>query len=152
MAVTWTNTIKDFFTQYEIDHMKIVSKNDPTPIDLSSYASVKARIDDIWGMIGPGYMPPSWPNSNKTAFKQWMDNGMTQAAWQSTVKPLFNEFDIEHMKQITGNALKLDDYDSTKIWAGQIWDQVSNGYMPPGAWPQPKRDTFKAWMDAGMPE
>ena len=78
---------------------------------------------------------------------------MSQDTWNSTIKGLFTSLDTEHMKQVTGNALKLDDYDSTKTWAGQIWDQVNQGFMPPGGpWPQDKRDTFKAWMDAGMPQ
>ena len=145
--VTWNNTIKNFFSQYEIAHMKLVAG-----IDLSSYASVKENIGPIGRRIANGSMPPSWPPSNKTAFRQWMDGGMLEATWNSTVKGLFSKLDIEHMKQITGNALKLDNYDSTKIWAGQIWDQVSKGYMPPGAWPQEKRDTFKAWIDDKMPE
>src|ERR1700680_1681605 len=79
--------------------------------------------------------------------------------WTDNIKQQFRPFDISHMKQITGNALKLDDYESVKTWAGQIWVQVSNGYMPPG---NPWRDAdgsptkgykqnFKTWMDTGMP-
>lgn len=73
--------------------------------------------------------------------------------WTNTIKAQFNPQDINHMKQITGNSLKLDDYDSVKTWAGQIWDQVDNGYMPPGApWNDAYKKNFKTWMDSGMPQ
>jgi len=72
--------------------------------------------------------------------------------WENTIKGQFTAYDIQHMKQITGNALKLDDYQSVKTWAGQIWVQVSNGYMPPGGWPENFRQNFQTWMNAGMPE
>lgn len=73
--------------------------------------------------------------------------------WTNTIKGQFEGFDIEHMKQITGNALKLDDYASVKTWAGQIWTQVSQDFMPPGApWSAAYKQNFKTWMDSGMPE
>jgi len=72
--------------------------------------------------------------------------------WNNTIKQQFNQFDIDHMKQITGNALKLDDYESVKTWAGQIWNQVSNDYMPPGApWTADQKKNFETWMNSGMP-
>jgi hypothetical protein len=77
----------------------------------------------------------------------------TTITWTNTIKGQFNEYDTDHMKQITGNALKLDDYDSVKVWAGQIWDQVSNDFMPPGApWTDTQKSNFKTWMDNGMPQ
>jgi hypothetical protein len=73
--------------------------------------------------------------------------------WTNTIKGQFTDTDIEHMKQITGNALKLDDYDSVKVWAGQIWVQVDNGYMPPGEpWSDTYKSNFQTWMNSGMPE
>jgi hypothetical protein len=72
--------------------------------------------------------------------------------WNNTIKAQFDDFSIDHMKQITGNALKLDDYESVKTWAGQIWTQVSNDYMPPGdPWTDDQKTNFKTWMDGGMP-
>lgn len=72
--------------------------------------------------------------------------------WNNTIKQQFDSFDITHMKQITGNALKLDDYESVKTWAGQIWNQVNNGYMPPGnPWSQQWKSNFQTWMNTGMP-
>jgi hypothetical protein len=73
-------------------------------------------------------------------------------SWDN-IKGQFTPFDIDHMKQITGNALKLEDYESVKTWAGQIWVQVSNNYMPPGRpWSDTYKQNFKDWMDAGCPE
>ena len=73
--------------------------------------------------------------------------------WTNTIKGQFTDTDIEHMKQITGNALKLDDYDSVKTWAGQIWVQVDNNYMPPGEpWSAIYKTNFQTWMNSGMPE
>ncbi len=151
MAVTWTNTIKDFFSWYDIEHMKLITGGS---LDLSSYDSVKSNVDAIWGRVSNGTMPPGagWRQSKRNTFKAWMDAGMPQATWDTSIKKLFDSLDVEHMKQVTGNNLKLDDYNSVKIAAGEIWAQVSQGYMPPGgAWPQEKRNTFKAWMDAGTP-
>jgi hypothetical protein len=74
--------------------------------------------------------------------------------WDNTIKQLFTPQDINHMKEITGNALKLDDHESVKTWAGQIWVQVENDDMPPNpknAWDQVKKKNFKEWMDNGMP-
>lgn len=73
--------------------------------------------------------------------------------WNSTIKQQFDDgFSIEHMKQITGNALKLDDYESVKTWAGQIWNQVNNDYMPPGdPWTPEQKANFQTWMNSGMP-
>jgi len=73
--------------------------------------------------------------------------------WTNTIKAQFKAFDISHMKQITGNALKLDDYQSVKTWAGQIWVQVNNDYMPPGnPWSPTYKQNFQTWMNSGMPE
>ena len=58
------------------------------------------------------------------------------------------------MKQITGNALKLDDYESVKTWAGQILDQVNSNSMPPppNNWSPTYKANFQSWIDAGCPE
>lgn len=78
---------------------------------------------------------------------------MATITWTNTIKDQFNAGDIRHMKQITGNALKLDDYQSVKTWAGQIWNQISNDYMPPGgAWSDKYKSNFQTWMNSGMPE
>jgi hypothetical protein len=85
--------------------------------------------------------------------RPWGTTGISVAiTWNNTIKQQFDDFSIDHMKQITGNALKLDDYQSVKTWAGQIWNQVSNDFMPPGdPWTQDQKNNFKAWMDNGMP-
>lgn len=78
---------------------------------------------------------------------------MAAITWTNTIAAQFTTYDISHMKQITGNALKLDDYDSVKTWSGQIWNQVSNDYMPPGGpWSAAYKTNFKTWMDSGMPK
>src|ERR1700735_1123391 len=82
---------------------------------------------------------PSGRN-RKAGLLEGRDSVATTITWTNTIKGQFNEYDTDHMKQITGNALKLDDYENVKVWAGQIWDQVSNGFMPPG---DPWTDTQK---------
>lgn len=73
--------------------------------------------------------------------------------WNNAIKAQFRGIDITHMKQVTGNNLKLDDYQSVKTAVGEIWDQVSNDLMPPGKpWSAQFKDNFKTWMESGAPE
>jgi hypothetical protein len=73
--------------------------------------------------------------------------------WNDPIKGQFTPFDIGHMKQVTGNALKLDDYESVKTWAGQILDQVNTDSMPPGSpWSATYKQNFQDWINAGCPE
>jgi hypothetical protein len=73
--------------------------------------------------------------------------------WTDPIKGQFTSQDIRHMKQITGNALKLDDYESVKTWAGQILDQVNSDSMPPGGpWSPAYKQNFQDWINAGCPE
>jgi hypothetical protein len=73
--------------------------------------------------------------------------------WNDSIKGQFTDFDISHMKQITGNALKLDDYESVRTWASQILDQVNSGSMPPGnPWSDTYKQNFQSWMNSGCPE
>lgn len=71
--------------------------------------------------------------------------------WMDHIRSQFTSIDINHMKQVTGNALKLDDYESVKTWAGQIWVQVDGNFMPPNPWNDDYKRNFKTWMDSGMP-
>ena len=73
--------------------------------------------------------------------------------WNNTIRQQFRGIDVTHMKQVTGNNLKLDDFNSVRTAAGEIWDQVSNNHMPPGKpWSTEFKENFKTWMENGMPE
>ena len=84
-AVTW-NTIKTYFRQTDIDHMKKVSGG---KIDLSSCASVAANAQDIYNMVctdpnNPdcqGAMPPdqNWSTEWQQNFLSWMNAGSSCA-------------------------------------------------------------------------
>ncbi len=66
------------------------------------------------------------------------------------IRPLFRTVDVNHMKQL---GLDLSSYDDVKDHASDIYDQVSNGGMPPlpdRPWSQERVQTFKIWMDDGM--
>lgn len=79
-GVTWA-TIKTYFRQTDIDHMK---KVDPT-IDLSNCASVAAHAKNIYNMVctdpnNPdcqGAMPPdqNWSDEWQKNFLSWMQAG-----------------------------------------------------------------------------
>jgi hypothetical protein len=78
---TW-DTIKTYFRQTDIDHMKNVSKG---KIDLSNCASVAANAQDIYNMVctdpnNPncqGAMPPdqNWSDEWQQNFLAWMNAG-----------------------------------------------------------------------------
>jgi hypothetical protein len=71
-------------------------------------------------------------------------------AW-TQIKELFTEDDISMMESITGD-LNLADCESVKEWGQRIYEQVSDGLMPPGdAWPTERVELFKQWMDEGSP-
>jgi hypothetical protein len=80
-AVTW-ETIKGYFRQQDIDHMKRQSGG---RIDLSSCASVAANAQDIYAHVctdpnNPdcqGDMPPdgSWSDEWQQNFLAWMNAG-----------------------------------------------------------------------------
>jgi hypothetical protein len=64
------------------------------------------------------------------------------------IRPLFRNVDIEHMKPL---GLDLSSYDDVRDRADDIYDQVSNGSMPPDqSWSQDLIQLFRDWMDGGM--
>jgi hypothetical protein len=64
------------------------------------------------------------------------------------IRPLFRNVDIEHMKPL---GLDLSSYDDVCDRADDIYDQVSNGFMPPDQpWSQDLIQLFRDWMDGGM--
>jgi photosystem II stability/assembly factor-like uncharacterized protein len=70
--------------------------------------------------------------------------------WHGAIRPLFTDGDIHCMKRMRG--LDLGDYQSVKIMARMIYEQVARGTMPPGRpWSLEQVTCFKRWMDAGCP-
>ena len=71
-------------------------------------------------------------------------------AW-TQIRELFTEEDIDMMETITDD-LNLADCESVKAWGERIYEQVSEGGMPPGGpWPSEHVELFKQWMDEGSP-
>jgi hypothetical protein len=170
MAITWLNPIKGYLAP-SAAHMKQVTGG---AIDLSSYISVKTNLSDIWDQISSKSMPPGggWPDNQIADFKAWMDAGtpmgatadapdhtpMTNAptantiTWTNTIQKYLSGYAVTHMKQVTGGNLDLSSYDDVKSQVKSIWLVIHAGEMPPGGWPQKKRDDFQAWMAAGCPK
>lgn len=71
--VTWT-TIRTYFTQTDIDHMKGITGG---KLDLSSCSSVAQNAQNIYRMVSSGAMPPGkrWPPEWIANFKSWMTSG-----------------------------------------------------------------------------
>ena len=74
MAITWNNTIKAYFTQRDIDHMKQIQPQ----LDLGDYTSVKdnavlvyQRLSDKVHPMPPGGWPQAWIDN----FKAWTEAG-----------------------------------------------------------------------------
>ena len=72
-------------------------------------------------------------------------------SFKTDIVPLFTSVDIEHMSRL---EVPLDDYAymSRPDNAAGVYDQVSNGTMPPSAsgeqpWSEDKVQLFKQWMD-----
>jgi hypothetical protein len=80
---TWETPIRDFFNQIDISHMMEISRGWPVPLDLGSYASVKAHGQEIYDDVSADNMPrpPSelWSDTMKACFKKWMDNGYPES-------------------------------------------------------------------------
>ena len=76
---------------------------------------------------------------------------MAQLSFEKDIKPLMTAADQQHMLFM----FDLWSYDEVKDNAGDIYDSVSNGRMPPaqqgGPWSKDKVDLFKQWMDDGYP-
>lgn len=74
-------------------------------------------------------------------------------SFKTEIVPLFTSVDIEHMSRL---EVPLDDYAymSQPDNAAGVYDQVSNGTMPPSGsgeqpWSEDKVQLFKEWMDGG---
>jgi hypothetical protein len=77
--------------------------------------------------------------------------------WTNDVAKLFTAKDVAHMKQVTGGALDLSSYDSTKVFASKIYQEVSSGAMPPpgsgeSPWSKEMVNTFGCWVKQGCPQ
>jgi hypothetical protein len=77
--------------------------------------------------------------------------------WTANIQGLFTQTDITHMLQKTNNALNLGDYNSVKVWATKIYQEVSNGAMPPAgsgenSWTPTMVNTFGCWIQQGCPQ
>jgi hypothetical protein len=74
--------------------------------------------------------------------------------WTNDIQKLFTSVDVAHMKGVTQGALDLSDYNSTKIWAAKIYQEVSSGDMPPAGsgenqWTPAMVNTFGCWIQQG---
>ena len=77
--------------------------------------------------------------------------------WTNNIQQMFTQEDIDHMKQVTGGALDLSNYNSVKIWASKIYQEVSSGAMPPPGsgeqpWSAAMINTFACWIQQGTPQ
>lgn len=79
--------------------------------------------------------------------------------WSNDIKQLFTPLDVDHMK--TAKNIDLSDYNSVKIWAVQIYNEVvagpANNGMPPAqsgeaAWTAAMINTFGCWIKQGCPQ
>jgi hypothetical protein len=72
-----------------------------------------------------------------------------------TIRQQFNDDDINHMKEVKGDAWDLGDCKAVWQYRKEIWSAVSNKRMPPNdPWPQEWLDNFEQWMkglDPGCP-
>jgi len=78
---------------------------------------------------------------------------MAAVSFAKDIAPLFTKIDVEHMCNVTQCALRLNDYDSVKSSATDIYNAVSGGFMPPapeGPWSQDKVALFNQWIQDGM--
>ncbi|MDP9263864.1 MAG: hypothetical protein M3O85_06035 [Acidobacteriota bacterium] len=84
-------------------------------------------------------------------------NCPNKVTWTNDIAKLFTATDVAHMKGVTGGALDLSSYQSVKIWAAKIYQEVSAGHMPPpgsgeGPWTPAMVNTFGCWIQQGCPQ
>ena len=79
---------------------------------------------------------------------------MKPTSFQTDIRPLFTERDIEGMRK----GFNLESYDEVKTHAAAIYDRirgVGGAVMPPppqageGPWPQSRIELFAKWMGDG---
>jgi hypothetical protein len=93
------------------------------------------------GNYGPDFIRPSLAGTPPEP--------TASVSFKSQILPLFTSTDIAHMK---GFGVQLDDYAwmSQPQNAGNVYQQVSSGSMPPSdPWPQSDVQLFKAWIAGG---
>ncbi len=74
----------------------------------------------------------------------------TNPTWYATIRNMFNTMDVSHMR---AQGIDLANYNDVKNHAGDIYQQVAAGNMPPGApWPPTSVATFLTWMNNGYPK
>jgi len=72
----------------------------------------------------------------------------TAMVFESTIKPLFRQKDREAMRF----AFDLWSYDDVSAHADAILQRVEDGSMPcDGTWSDEQQQTFRRWIDEGMP-
>lgn len=81
----------------------------------------------------------------------------SSVTWTNDIQAMFTQTDVDHMKQVTGGALDLSNYNSVKIWASKIYSEVAGGAMPPpgsgeSPWSQDMVNTFGCWIQQGTPQ
>lgn len=77
--------------------------------------------------------------------------------WTVDIKGLFTAVDVDHMKRVTNGALDLSSYQSVKVWATKIYQEVSSGAMPPAGsgeneWTPAMVNTLGCWIQQGCPQ
>jgi len=76
------------------------------------------------------------------------DERSTPMVFDSTIKPLFRQKDREAMRF----AFDLWSYDDVSTHADAILQRVEDGSMPcDGTWSDEQQQTFRTWIDEGMP-
>ncbi|MBI3942782.1 MAG: hypothetical protein HY326_07190 [Chloroflexi bacterium] len=72
-SLSFARDIRPLFTENDIGEMKAIAG-----FDLSQYADVKDRAQDIYERVGDGSMPcdEPWPADRVATFKAWMESGM----------------------------------------------------------------------------
>lgn len=74
----------------------------------------------------------------------------TSPTWYAQIRDMFTSVDRDHMAR---QGLDLASYDAVMNHAGDIYQQVAAGNMPPGnPWPADWVSTFLNWMNNGYPK
>ena len=78
----------------------------------------------------------------------------TDITWENTIKGFFTPRDVDCMKK-NGN-FDLSDKKSVEVHAGEIYNMLSTGKMPPESsgektWSKEKLAQFEAWMNSDFP-
>jgi len=78
-------------------------------------------------------------------------NSENQPGFKADIRPLFREYDIQEMKDISG--FDLSDYDDVRKWADMIYERIADQTMPcDEPWSAEKLALLKNWMESGMLE